>query len=65
MITEKEIALSEVLHARQNVALARQNFNYATGSYVGAAIEALNIAERDYEKANQKLHEVCERIRNS
>ena len=60
VLTNKEIALREVLQAKEELECARQNFNYASGDFVDLAIEALNLAELRYNLANKKLHKLCE-----
>ena len=58
--SEKEMALQNMLAARDELNRAMQMFNYATDEYFEIANTELTIAELKYNVAIQKLKKLCE-----
>lgn len=57
--SEKDVALQEMLAARNELERAKQMFNYANDEYFEIANTELTIAELKYNVAFQKLKILC------
>lgn len=58
--SEKDIALRDMLAAREELARAEQMFDYANDDYFEIANTDLTIAQLKYDNAIKKLKKLCE-----
>lgn len=59
VLTEGEVALENLLEAREELERAKQRFNYAEDTYFEIANTELTIAELKYDVAFKKMKKLC------